>query len=145
MVKTKHIPHHRIFKNAAKVESLMAFLILHGYKCILTKEYEKAWLYRVGNHYYPETYYISCEVKHPIVTAMFCNKNNDVSYQNLSGYISIESVELFNKWSQVPIIISLDEKFEVILDYLKKMETKEFQDISASYDTIRDDYRSCLL
>lgn len=144
MVKTKHIPHHRIFKNAAKVESLMAFLILHGYKCILTKEYYKAWFYRSGNKHYPASYYISCEVKHPIVTAMFCN-TNDTSYQNLSGYIGIESVELFNKWSQVPIVISLDEKFEVILDYLKKMETKEFQDISASYDTIRDDYRSCLL
>ena len=67
---------------------------------------------------------------------------NEVSYRCLSGYICIEAKELFNKWSQVPIVISIQENFTAILEHLKKMETQEYFDLSKSYTVIRNDFIS---
>ena len=138
-MKTKKVPQCRIFKGASRVEKLMSFLQLHGYKCVMKKEYFEAWFYRRENIHYPASYYVGVFVEHPQIVAMFCNIN-DTSYQNLSGYIGIDTKYRFNKWTQVPITISLDESFDVILDYLKKMETTKFSDSLENPDLIRDDF-----
>ena len=138
-MKTKRIPQWRIFKNAGKAEALMSFLILRGYKCEMIKEYYEAWFYSEGNKHYPASYYLTCSIEHPTVVAGWCN-TNDVGYQNMSGYICIEKAELFDKWSRVPICISLDENFETILDYLKNTECGLFDAASNSYNTVRNDF-----
>lgn len=138
-MKTKHIPKSRIFKNAGKVESLMSFLIMRGYKCKMTKTYFEPWFYSKGNIHYPASYYLTCSIDHPKVVAIWCSTNDD-SYQNMSGYICIDKKELFNKWSQVQINISLDENFETILQYLKNTEHGLYDADLCSYNTIRNDF-----
>jgi hypothetical protein len=132
MNKTKRIPKNRIFKGASKAEDLMSFLFLNGYKCKMTKHYYDE---------FPDVYYLICEIEHPKIRAAWCPVN-EVSYRCLSGYICIEAKELFNKWSQVPIVISIQENFTAILEHLKKMETQEYFDLSKSYTVIRNDFIS---
>ena len=143
MVKTKKIPKLRIFKGASRVEGLMSFLILNGYTCVLEKHFIKEFFIRTTSYskgvFYPASSYISVHIEHPHVCAMWCNINDD-SYQNMSGYICIDNKKMFNKWTQAPIVISLNESNEVILDYLKKIETDEFAEISNSYGIIRNDF-----
>ena len=130
MNKVKRIPKNRVFKGASKAEALMSFLIMNGYKCKMTKHYYKE---------FPDIFYMICELEHSKIEAAWCPVN-DFSYRCLSGYICIEAKELFNKWSQAPIVISLKENFNTILEYIKKMETQEYFDLSKSYGIIRDDF-----
>lgn len=61
---------------------------------------------------------------------------SEYNYTNCIGALAVDFKKCFNKWSQVPIRISLERSNEEIVDLMKKYNTKANLKVSDSFGKI---------
>ena len=118
---------HKLAEDNLRVESLYNFLIKKKCKCELTTEIQKV----EG-------------IDHPVVLLWIENHNglcaltgtSDYNYINCLGFLAVDFKKCFNKWSQVPIRISLKRTDEEIYDIMMSCNTKDNYEKSLNFKQI---------